>query len=102
MIITQEKLVKQIADRENINAATVLKIFKSSEDVIFNYLSSTSPQENTVIKLFDGLRLECTHIPEKEIHTYDKIVCKPRIWTKAKITRHYNRKLNGYFQKQQK
>lgn len=99
MIITQDTLIKQIADKEDINVATVREIFKSAEDIIFDHLSSTTPSENTIIKLLDGLSLECTYIPEKEIHTYDDIVCKPKIWSKPKITRYYNRKLNGYFDK---
>lgn len=97
MIITQDNLIKQIAEKEDINVATVREIFKSAEDIIFDHLSSTTPSENTIIKLLDGLSLECNYIPEKEIHTYDDIVCKPRIWSKPKITRYYNRKLNGYF-----
>ena len=97
MIITQDNLIKQIADKEDINVATVREIFKSAEDIIFDHLSSTTPSENTIIKLLDGLSLECNYVPEKEIHTYDDIICKPRIWSKPKITRYYNRKLNGYF-----
>ena len=99
MIITQDTLIKQIAEKEDINVATVRDIFKSVEDIIFDHLSSTTPSEKRVIKLLDGLSLECNYIPEKEIHTYDDIVCKPRIWVKPKITRYYNRKLNGYFDK---
>ena len=97
MILTQENLVKQIAEKEGINVATVRNIFKSAEDIVFDYLSSTTPSENRVIKLLDGLSLECNYVPEKEIHTYDDIICKPRIWTKPKVTRYYNRKLNKYF-----
>lgn len=99
MILTQDNLVKQIAENEDINVATVREIFKSAEDIIFDYLSSTTPSEKRIIKLLDGLSLECKYIPEKEIHTYDDITCKPKIWTKPKITRYYNRKLNGYFDK---
>ena len=99
MIIAQDTLIKQIADKEDINVATVREIFKSAEDIIFDHLSSTTPSENTIIKLLDGLSLECNYVPEKEIHTYDDIVCKPKIWSKPKITRYYNRKLNGYFDK---
>ena len=99
MIITQDTLIKQIAVKEDINVATVRDVFKSAEDIIFDHLSSTTPSENTVIKLLDGLSLECNYVPEKEIHTYDDIVCKPKIWSKPKITRYYNRKLNGYFDK---
>ena len=99
MIITQDTLIKQIADKEDINVATVREIFKSADDIIFDHLSFTTPSENTIIKLLDGLSLECNYVPEKEIHTYDDIVCKPKIWSKPKITRYYNRKLNGYFDK---
>lgn len=99
MIINQENLVNQIATKEDIDVATVRKIFKSAECIIFDYLSSTTPSENTIIKLLDGLSMECNYIPEKEIHTYDNILCRPRIWVKPKITRYYNRKLNGYFDK---
>lgn len=97
LTLTQDELIKQIANREDINVATVRKIFNSAEKIIFDYLSSTTPSENKTVKLLDGLSLDCNYIPEKEIHTYDDIVCKPRIWTKPRITRYYNRKLNGYF-----
>ncbi|MCM1399915.1 MAG: hypothetical protein NC225_10605 [Clostridium sp.] len=100
MTLTQEDLIKQIAMKEDINAATVQTIFKSAEKIIYDYLSSTTPSESKLIKLLDGLTLECHYIPEKKIHTYDDIVCKSRIWAKPKITRYYNRKLNGYFDKE--
>lgn len=99
LTITQENLIKEIANKGDISVATVRDIFKSAEDIIFDYLSSTTPSENIIVKILDGLSVECNHIPEKEIHTYDDIVCKPRIWAKPKITRYYNRKLNGYFDK---
>ena len=97
MTLTQDELIKQIANKGDINVATVRDIFKSAEDIIFDYLSSTTPSEKRTIKLLDGLSLECNYIPEKTIHTYDDIVCKPRIWTKSKVTRYYNRKLNRNF-----
>lgn len=98
MIITQDSLIKQIAEKEDIDIATVRKVFKSAENIIFDYLSSTTQSDKNVIKLLDGLSLECKYVPEKEIHTYNDIVCKPRIWARPKITRYYNRKLNGYFE----
>lgn len=97
MTITQDELIKQIAHKEDINVTTVRNVFKSAENIIFDYLSSTTPSENTLIKLLDGLSIECRNIPSKEIHTYDDIKCSERIWAKPKITRYYNRKLNDYF-----
>ena len=99
MIITQENLIRDIAAKEDTTVATVRRIFKSAEDVIFDYLSSTTPSENTTIKVLDGLSIECNYIPERKIHTYDDIICEPKIWAKPKITRYFNRKLNGYFDK---
>ena len=69
MIITQENLIAQIAGREEISPVTVRRIFKSAEDIIFNHLSSTTSSEHTVIKVLDGLSLECSLLPERKIHT---------------------------------
>lgn len=91
-------MIQQIAEEENINVSTVRKVFKSTEKLVFDYLSSTSSTENTVIKVLDGLSLECRYIPEREVHTFEDIRCSARIWTKPKITRYYNRKLNAYFE----
>ena len=98
MTITQKDIIKDISKREGINVATVRKIFKSAEDIVFAYLSSTTPTDKTVVKLLDGLSLECKYVPPKEIHRYEDIQCDEKIWVKPKITRHYNRKLNGYFE----
>ncbi|MBQ0036835.1 MAG: hypothetical protein KBT35_07975 [Firmicutes bacterium] len=99
MTITQDELIKEIAIKEDIDVATVRRIFKSAEDNIFDHLSSTTPSENILVKILNGLSIECNYIPEKEIHTYDNILCESRIWAKPKLTRYYNRKLNGYFEK---
>lgn len=97
MILTQDDLIKRIAKREDINVAMVRKVFKSAEKIIFDHLSSTTPSETNTIKPFEGLSIECKYIPEKKIHTYDDILVNEKIWAEPKITRHYNRKLNGYF-----
>ena len=68
MIITQDSLIKQIADKEDINVATVRNIFKSAEDIIFDHLSSTTPSENIIIKILNGISLERKYIP-KRIYT---------------------------------
>lgn len=55
MIVTQENLVKQIAEKENMNTATVHNVFKSAENIIFACLSSTTPLENTVNALYPDI-----------------------------------------------
>ena len=39
LVITQDELIKQISKKEDIDIATVRKIFKSAENCIFDYLS---------------------------------------------------------------
>ena len=98
MTINQENIIKDISKKEDIDIATVRKVFKSAEDIIFDYLSSTTPTDKTVVKLLDGLSLECKYVPSQEVHRYEDIQCDEKIWVKPKVTRHYNRKLNGYFE----
>lgn len=97
MVVTQENLIKQIADNEDIDVATVRKVFKSAENCVFAFLSSATPSEHVMVKILNGLSMECKYIPQKKICTYSDITCAPRIWVKPKITRYYNRKLNECF-----
>ena len=97
MILTQDDLIKRIAKKEDINVAMVRKVFKTAEKIIFDHLSSTTPSETMTVKPLDGLSIECQYVPEKEIFGFDNFIAEERIKSKPRITRHYNRKLNGYF-----
>ena len=97
MILTQDDLIKRIAKKEDINVAMVRKVFKTTEKIIFDHLSSTTPSEAMTVKPLDGLSIECQYVPEKEVFGFGTFIAEDRIKAKPKITRHYNRKLNGYF-----
>lgn len=97
MILTQDDLIKRIAKKEDINVAMVRKVFKTAEKIIFDHLSSTTPSEAMTVKPLDGLSIECQYVPEKEVFGFGTFIAEDRIKAKPKITRHYNRKLNGYF-----
>lgn len=97
MILTQDDLIKRIAKKEDINVAMVRKVFKDAEKIIFDHLSSTTPSETMIAKPLDGLSIECQYVPEREVFGFGTFIAEDRIKAKPKITRHYNRKLNGYF-----
>ena len=97
MILTQDDLIKRIAKKEDINVAMVRKVFKTAEKIIFDHLSSTTPSETMVAKPLDGLSIECQYCPEKEVFGFGNFIANDRIKARPRITRHYNRKLNGYF-----
>ena len=94
MIITQEQLIREIAETENINLADLRRIFAGLEGLIFRYLSMATPSESLTVKPLKGLSVECKYVPERHLHTYQELHCRERIWAKPKITRYYNRKLN--------
>ena len=96
MIITQDTLIKQIADREDISVATVRNIFESAEEIIFDHLSSTTPSENIIIKLFKGISLERKYIGQKKYSKgmFQDIDCPEHVNVKANSSKYYNKKVN--------
>lgn len=88
--------MKQIADREDMNVATVRNVFKSAEKIIFDHLSSTTPSENVVIKLLNGISLERKYVGKK---TYTKgmfknVDCLEHVNIKANLSKYYNNRVN--------
>lgn len=96
MTITQESLVRQIADKEDIDVATVRNIFKSAEDIIFDHLSSTAPSENIIVKLFKGINLERKYIKKKKYSKgmFQNVDCDEHIKVKASSSTYYSKKVN--------
>lgn len=97
MVITQEMLIKQIADKEDISVANVRSVFKSAEDFIFDCLSSTTPSENVVIKLLNGLSIERKYIRKKKYTKgmFKDINCPEHVNVKGNISKYYSKKVNG-------
>ncbi len=96
MIITQDSLIRQIADREHVNADTVRDIFKSAEEIVFECLSSTAPSEHIVIRLFHGLNLERNYVDRKKYSKgmFQNLDCPAHVNVKAACSRYYSRKVN--------
>ncbi len=96
MNITQDILIKQIADREDINTATVQRLFAAAEDIIFDYLSSTAAAEEVTIKLFNGIRIRRSYIKEKKYTKgmFQDLDCPEHVNTKASLSKHYNGQVN--------
>lgn len=96
MIITQETLIKQIADKEDVSVATVREIFKSAENIIFDHLSSTTPSENIIIKILNGISLERKFIPKKNYSKgmFQNIDCLEHVNVKANSSTYYSKKVN--------
>lgn len=96
MLITQDHLIRQISDREEINTATVRQIIKSAEDVIFDCLSTTAPLEPVVIKPLQGIRIERNYIDKKNYSKgmFEHITCPEHVTVKANSSRYFSGQVN--------
>ena len=64
MIITQDTLIKQIADKEDINVATVREIL-NRQRILFSTTYLLPPSENLIVKILNGISLERKYIPKE-------------------------------------
>lgn len=90
-------IIKQLADTEGVSATSIRHFYNDLERIIFDRLSSTTPTDNTVVKLFEGISINCNYNEAKECkhpNTGAMIITPAKIWANASITRNYNRKLN--------
>lgn len=96
LTVTREKIIEQIAQKGDIDVATVRKLMNAIDNTIFDYLSSVAPDQSVEIHLLDGLKIEGHYQPSTFIDRgiFQNINSKEKIKAKAKITSYYNKKLN--------
>lgn len=97
IVITKEMLINDLASVEGVSATSIRHLYDEFERIVFDRLSSTTPTEKTVVKLFNGLSIECKYYGAdvtRHPATGKQIMTPEKIWAKASLTRNYNRKLN--------
>lgn len=94
-ILSKRKLIKSV---RNSHTKSVIKdIYNLLEGVIFNSLSSVNKEQDVCIRLFEGISLDGTYIPEKikKNNLTGKVgLIESKIKPKFNITYSYCRKLN--------
>lgn len=96
---TKEMLVKRISKECNKDLRTVKKIYNALEEDIADILSSAELDTDISIRLFEGITINSTFVPEKnKVNnlTGEVITTKNKIKPKANITRYYCDKLTNY------
>lgn len=96
MNITQDVLINQIADKAELNPATVRQVIKSAEMIIFNHLSSISPIEEVNIKLLNGFNIKRKYIQKKKYSKgmFQNLDCPEHVNVKAYLSKYYNEQIN--------
>ena len=94
---TKENLIKDIAKQTNKNISDVRDIYNALEKDVFDILSSVDEDKDVCIRLFEGISLNGTYIPEME-KSNNLTGCvsfvESKIKPKCNITRSYCEKLN--------
>lgn len=98
MNVTHDVLINQIATKEDIDVATVRKILKSAENIVFDYLSSITPSEEVNIKLLNGINIKRKYIQKKKYSKgmFQNIDCPEHVSVKACLSKYYNGQVNQY------
>ena len=96
--ITKENLIKDIAKQTNKSINDVKDIYNTLEKTIFDILSSVYVNGDISIRLFEGISLDGTYVPEKTKKnnlTGEVSFVESKIKPKFNITRSYCEKLNS-------
>lgn len=97
MKVTKENIIKEIAKQTNNNISDTKTFYNALEDYIFNLLYSVNKKQDICIRLFEGISLDGTYIPEKikkNNLTSETVLVESKIKPKFNITRSYCEKLN--------
>ena len=96
--VTKENLIKDIANQTNKKVSDVRDVYNALEKNLFDILSSVKDNGDISIRLFEGISLEGTYIPEKTKQnnlTGKTNLVDSKIKPKFTITRSYCEKLNN-------
>lgn len=96
--ITKENLIRDVAKQTNRSISDIREIYNTIEKDIFDILSSVDKNGDISIRLFEGISLDGTYIPEKtkQNNLTGKIsFVESKIKPKFNITRSYCEKLNS-------
>lgn len=96
--ITKENLIKEIAKQVKQSVSDTKDFYNALEDIIFSMLSSVNKEQDVCIKLFEGISLDGTYVPEKTKTnnlTGETNLVSSKIKPKFNITKSYCKKLNN-------
>jgi nucleoid DNA-binding protein len=96
---TKDMLVRKIAEDCKKDTNSVRTIYNALEKIIAKLLSSANSNTDVSIRLFEGISIDSTFVPEKtKINnlTGEIITSTSKIKPKANITRNYRDKLTAY------
>lgn len=99
IVVTKERMIRSVAEDTNVSLTDVRLIYNALEEKLREYLEGAKPEQNIIVKLFEGISVESKYVPEQEKRnnlTGEVIVAKSKIKPKAIITRNYCDKITNH------
>lgn len=96
---TKNTLIRNIAKATGKSLPTVRAVYNALENSLVECLSSASPETDVSVRLFEGITIDSTFLPEKlktNNLTGEVITTTSKVKPKANITRYYCDKLTNY------
>lgn len=99
--VTRENLIREIAHRNKKDIASTREFYDTFENLLFEHLSQVSEEQDVLIKVFNGVSLTGTYVPEYQKmnnNVSDNMMIPSKIKPKFNITRYYRDRLNASIQ----
>lgn len=99
MVYSKSEIVDNVARCCRVRLNVVEKVFAEIEYFIMERLSDADGSNDVVLKLFDGMSLSASFVPEKEKLnnlTGETITTTSKIAIKANVTKTYKNKVSEY------
>lgn len=96
MTITREEMIKRLSERSGYYMKDVRNLLQCMDDVVFEALCEVSDEEDVLVQLVQGVKLQCVSVPErqrKDPRDQSDIVCKSTCKVKARFSRDFKLKL---------
>lgn len=96
MLLNKSELYEQIALKTNFDKDDIVDVFKSAEDIIFDYLAKVEQNDLRKVFIMNGLYAESKIVQqtEKLVPSSGGTVAGERILLTAKISKRYRDKIN--------
>ena len=103
MLISREQLIRKVAEKSGYWQKNVRDVFNCLNDVIPEYFSEVTDEEDVVIQIMQGIKISVHVVPERnrvDPRNRDKIVCGETVKPSCKFSQDFRKQIqNNYDEK---
>ena len=94
MLITRDMLIRKVAEESGYYIQSIRKVFNCLNKIIPEYLSDVTEDDEVVLQLFQGLKIGCYVVPERQRRnpkTHENIICGPTVKPTSKFSNEFKK-----------